>query len=292
MINSVNIGNISNFSAKIADNQTRKNSLPQKQNLSFGHEDEYKSHPIRDLFVTLTNDFVGLVGFNAALWWLQDFVNSKLLIGKINKHFTKNIQDKEQLENLAKKMVEKHHLKDVLRFENGAQGEAYFTNAGNKVVIGEGEYSALFHEIGHAVEENGTKVFKWLQNHRGNYTVLSLALYALLSQTQKPQTYYEDEDQGIGGKVKNFLRKSNAVIPLLAFSPELITEGKATSTGLKFLRKEIGKDSLLYKNIRKSYLTCFATYLFIPVSIMLMDSLQRSATKVRMKKQASRNGYY
>lgn len=293
MINIVNIGNISNFSAKSADNQARKNSLSQKQNLSFGHEDEYKNHPIRDLFVTLTDDLVGLVGFNAALWWLQDFVNSKLLVGKINKHFTDKIQDNEKLRDLADKMLDKHELLNgpqKVEILPGNPGEAYYTHVGNHVVVDKNNYSSLFHEIGHAVEENKTNVFKWLQRGRGNYTLLSLALYTLLSQTQKPQNYYDDEDQSIGGKIKNFLSKSNAIIPLLAFSPELITEARASIIGKNFLKEKLGKSSPLYKNICHSYLACFATYLFIPVSIMLMDSLQRSAAKVREKKHT--NSYY
>lgn len=308
MINSVNIGNISNFSAKSTDTQSCKNSFSPTRNMSFGHEDEYKSHPIRDLFVTITDDFVGLVGFNAALWWLQDFVNGKLLVGKINKHFTNKIKDNDELEKLARQMLNENKLdrndaKHVHLKLDGAPGQAFYTHVGNgstikpnSIVVEKNNYSSLFHEIGHAIEENKTNVFKWLQRGRGNYTILSLALYTLLSQNQKPQNYDDDdENQGIGGKIRNFLSKSNAVIPLLAFSPELITEGKASQTGLKFLKEKLGKGEItkeLYKNIRRSYLTCFATYLFIPVSIMLMDSLQRSAEKVRTKKRNSINRYY
>lgn len=289
MINSVNIANTSNLSANYADIQARKNPTTSK-NIQFGYrDDDYNSHPVRDLFLTLTNGMVGLVGVNTALWWIQNFVNGKLLVGKINKHFTDKIKDNDKLEKLAFEMREHHELNDGPQKVNifrGKPGEAFYTHAGNNIipansiVVGKNNYSSLFHELGHAVEENKTNIFKKLQRFRGNYTILALGLYALLSQNKKPQrTLDENENQGVGAKIKNFLSKSNAVIPILAFSPELITEAKASTEGLKFLRTKISNKSALYKNIRASYITCFLTYLFVPVSIMLMDTLQRSVEK-------------
>ncbi|MDD3437443.1 MAG: hypothetical protein PHC64_09865 [Candidatus Gastranaerophilales bacterium] len=76
----------------------------------------------------------------------------------------------------------------------------------------------------------------------------------------------------------------------MAFSPELITEAKASLEGIKFLKKtNISKAAL--HNIKMSYLTCFATYLFIPVSIMLIDAVRNSANKARQRKIAEQNGY-
>ena len=295
MINSVNLYNFQPY--KKADNNGNKPIQPQTT-VPFGRgQSQGILGSIKDTFLTITDGALGVVGLNAALWWVQGFVNGKLLVGKINKHFTDKItpEEKVKLPSLAQEMLEKHGLhegaKKVNIFE-GQPGQAFYTHVGdpkielppNSIVVGKNQHSSLFHEIGHAVEENNTSIFKKLQRGRGNYTVLALALYALLS-GRKQQ---DDGNYSIGSS----LSKSDVAIPLLAFAPELATEAKASIEGLKFLKGKIGKESSLYKNIRKSYLTCFATYLFIPLSIIIMDALRSGANKVHEKHQARQNQYY
>lgn len=306
MIGSIAKNNINCFAAANADNLScnkKKNTNP-----SFG--DSYYSNqsnpsvfqPIKDMVVSLTDDAVGMVGFNVALWWLQDFVNGKVLVGKINKHYTDKIKPEitTKLPDLANKMQKDKGLEKVFIDTNGALGEAFFTHKGNFVSVGKDQYSSLFHELGHAFEENKTVFWKYLQRFRtnpytkkfgGNYTLLALGLYALLSQRQKTYTD-EDYHPGLKAKIKSFLNKSDAIVPLLAFSPELITEAKASHEGLKFLRKNIGKESSVYKNIRNSYIACFGTYLFIPISIMLLDGIRNEANKIRQKRAMQREQVY
>lgn len=301
MINSVNAYSVNAYSV----NNTYKKDFGSKKtsksnqsrvNLTFG--DSYQSSPfqgLKDLAVTLTNDVVGLFGVNAALMAMQRFVNGKVLIGKINKHFTKDITDADnnKLAKLADEMREQKGLANKLIFNKGNPGEAYYTHLGNKIVVDPKQMSSIFHEIGHAIEENSTKVLKFLQRGRGHYTELSLALYMLMSMRPKKKDHYQDtENQGIGSKIANFVSKSDAVIPLLAFAPELITEGKASQYGLKFLKEKLGKEAPLYKNIKKSYLTCFATYLFIPVSIMLVDAIRNSANKAMQRRKLQQSQFY
>lgn len=291
MVNSVNMVNMNTFSANkskgLADDKTRSK-------INFGDREKSQSyHPIRDMALILTNDLVGLAGVNTVLWAMQKFVNEDILINKINQHFTKKIEEPEKLRNLAddmlddKKLTEKYlGNKKVNIIDYAGEGQAYFTHKGNNVVVGKDKFSALFHEIGHAVEENNTKFFKTLQRGRGNYTLLSLALYTLLAQRQK----------------KNGESKSDAIIPLLAFAPELITEAKATIEGLKYLDTKTNKPNKpflsknislkTFKNIRRSYLTCFATYLFVPISIMLVEALRKSADKAIQRHQERKNGFY
>lgn len=294
MINSVNAYGVNN-SYKSFDGQNTSRSNQSRANVAFG--DNYQPSPfqgLKDLAVTLTNDFVGLAGVNAVLYAMQRFVNGKILIGKINKHFTKNItnEDNKKLVNLAVEMRKKADLDKIVAIEPGQPGQAYFTHEGNKVVVGEDQISSLFHEMGHAIEENKTTVLKKLQRGRGHYTELALGLYMLMSMRPKKNDYYQDENQGIGSKITNFLSHSDAVIPLLAFAPELITEAKASQYGLKFLKEKLGKDAALYKNIKKSYLTCFATYLFIPLSIMLVDAIRNSANKAIQRRRLEQSQYY
>lgn len=312
MVNSVNSYGVKNTQNNNLDVKTASKVNQTRANVEFGYGGYYQEpqspfQGLKDLAVTLTNDVVGFLGVNAVLLGMQKFVNGNILIGKINKHFTKDItnEDNKKLIDVAIQMREKHDLhQGPKRVEilPGTNGEAYFTHVGNKVVVGQDQISSLFHEIGHAVEENKTTVLKQLQRFRGHYTELSLALYMLMSMRPKNKDnyYQEDQNQGVGSKIANFVSKSDAVIPLIAFAPELITEAKASQYGLKFLKSKIGDTKInpemieksLYNKIKKSYLTCFATYLFIPVSIMLVDAIRNSANKAMQRRKAERNQFY
>lgn len=297
MINSVNFPNLNQtsvFDNKISAQNRQKN---QAENIHFG--DYYSgyyapSHPLKDGLLSLTNGLIGLFGFNAVLWGIQDFVNGKILVGKINKHYTDKIHNELQLTQLASKMLEDNGLDKTVKREIGRNGEAYFTALGNKIVTGADKSSALFHEIGHSIIENNTTLLKGLQRFRGNYTILALGLYALMSQGQKKnQDVFGDEKQGFFTKAKNFLSRSTLLVPLLAFSPELITEAMASKLGIDFLSKQqkLGKISEeALKNIKKSYAACFGTYLFIPVSIIMMELLTSGIEK-EINKHKSRDVY-
>lgn len=289
MIRNVNFLNTNQYLGSQNKNCSNSQS-PSK--VSFGYQQQYQSpHPIRDFILTMTDDVIGLAGFNTALWAIQKFVNNDILIGKINQHFTKNITNKEQLELLARIMRRENHLDgkggnpfvDIIK--NAPLGRAYYSPEYNHVVVGKDKFSALFHELGHACEENNTKLLKLLQGGRGHYTELSLILYTLLAQRQKSNN-------------NGSLNKSDAIIPLLAFSPELITEGAASLKGLNFLKTKIGEGAdkiskATYKNISRSYATCFMTYLFIPVSIILLDLLRNGANNARQRKMiVKKNQFY
>lgn len=299
MINSINLNGYS--SVKNQNNVGNKKPDLSSNKLSFGdyyyYQDENIFDKLRNGFLSLTSSVMGLVGFNAALWFIQEKVNSNLLIGKINKHYTDKIKDDGLLKKMSEEMLKKHKLTDTVSNATGANGEAYYTAIGNKIVIGKDKASALFHEIGHAVIENNTTILKKLQNFRGNYSILALALYALMPQHRTPNydMYGRRKREGIFEKIKNLITNPTVIIPLVAFSPELITEAKASKIGLKFLKEKVKSGAIensLYKNIKKSYLTCFATYLFIPISIIIMDSLQNSVDRYRERRRMRQEQYY
>ena len=293
MINSVNSGSLNNlntsnaFSAKKTENNLRCKKNQHCNNPSFGYREDYEPHPIRDFFLSVTSGTMGLIGFNAALLGLRSFVIDKMLIGKINKHFTSKIskQESNKLEKLANEMMDGIRPNKQKPFDytilNDTKGEAFYTHEHNHVFISKNQKSSLFHEVGHAIQENNTKVFKRLQRGRGRYAYLSLALYALMPRKK--------DNNGENESIIN----RNLAVPLLAFSPELITEAKASKLGLDFLKKKLDAGEItksMYKNIKHSYLTCFATYLFIPLSIIMMHMLESGAQKAVNKRKAAQ--YY
>lgn len=294
------INTLNNHNATV--NNTEEKVFANKHNQAFGYQErsQSKGSTIKDVLLILTNSAVGLAGFNTVLAGMQRVISGKVLIGKINNHFMKNISPEEnsKLLNLAENMWKESGLKGkgVKLNSNGPIGEAYFTHIGNKVVVGPDKYSALFHEFGHAIEENFTNNLKKLQRFRGHYGELSLFLYFLMAiRPKKKENNKNPENQTFGDKVKNSISKSNALIPLVAFSPELVTEGMATHKGLDFLRKQLKDGKItkkLFTNIKNSYYTCFMTYLFAPISIMLLDVLRRNAYKAAAKHNIQQTPYY
>lgn len=307
MINSVNLNEIS-FQASGLESQ-KSAVIPQVgqkhrrvkgsvNEVPFGSKDTESAgigESIQSGLLSLTDGLLGLVGFNAALWFIQSFVNGKLLIGKINKHYTKGINNPEQLHALAEEMKEKRGLQEVKIFTNGAEGDAFHTSArietpqriipANSVVIGKDQYSSLFHELGHAQIETKTTFLKWLQRGRGNYAIIALALYALMNQNRTVDPY-EKEQRGVLSKIFHSIISPTVLVPLAAFSPELITEAMASKYGLQFLKEKVKDGKItkeLFSKIKKSYITCFSTYLFIPVSIILMDALINGVRREEQK---------
>lgn len=280
MINGINYYSVNNnYSKAMGTNSDKAENKRAKISFGYGEDSQSPFQKLKDLAVILTNDAVGFIGVNAVLWGIQKFVNNDILIGKINKHFTKDIDAKniDKLDTLADEMLDKKGLTDKVERFIGPNGEAYFDHKQKIIVVGKDKYSALFHEIGHAVEENKTTLFKNLQRGRGHYAEASLLLYALLGQNKSNDS------------------KLSTVVPLLAFAPELITEAKASLEGLKFLKEKVKLQQLeksVFKKIRNSYLTCFATYLFIPVSIMLVDAIKHSADNAIQRRKMERQQVY
>lgn len=308
MINSVNLSKINPFSASGNSSYSAQNKgqttlhATSHSQPSFGYGEYYSDHPMKDALFGMTDGIWNLVGFNVALGWLQNFVNGKVLVGKINKHYTDKIQDKKHLESLYEEMKHEEGLQNVTRYI-GEPSEAFYTASGNakreinpnSVVVGENEFSSLFHELGHAKIENKTGLLKELQRFRGNYTWLALGLYALMSQNRNQnQDAFGDGRKSFGQKMANFVGRVSLLVPLLAFSPELITEAKASHYGLKFLAKKVKEGKLeesVFKNIKNSYKACFGTYLFIPVSIIMMELLTSGIEK-EINKSKQQNVYY
>ncbi len=178
-------------------------------------------------------------------------------------------------------------LKNVIINKNGQ--DAYFTHVNNYIKVTKDTLISLPHEIGHAVEENSTKFLKKLQRSRGKYAALALILYGL--GREKPAN--TKGGQTLWGKFQNFLYKYNLLVPLIAFSPELITEFAASKIGIDYIKehiknlktdtvknaKSIAKSKNILKVAKKHYAVAFCTYLSLPLFAILDNYIFKKATK-------------
>jgi len=173
--------------------------------------------------------------------------------------------------------------------------DAYFNHATNQIKVTKNTLISLPHEIGHAVQEHSTKFFKALQRNRGNYTTLALLLYGL----GRSKPINKKGEETISTKLQNLLYKYNVLVPLIAFSPELITEYKASKIGIDYLKKHVNsvEEKLkhaasnkqlstqltnaksILKAAKKHYAIAFCTYLALPVFAMLDNFIFKQFSK-------------
>ena len=115
-----------------------------------------------------------------------------------------------------------------------------------------------FHELGHAMNYNFSKIGKLLQNSRKISKPLAviIGLYSLLT-TTTPKSKYRNLTTG--EKTTNFIRENAGKLAFLAFTPMLIEEGMATLKGQKWANKLLDKDTA--KQVFKCNKTAYLSYL-------------------------------
>ena len=187
------------------------------------------------------------------------------------------LQDKGLMQNPVKQgadigTVYSDGLKKLSLIIENNGNNAYFDHINKQIRVSKNTLLSLPHEIGHAVEENSTTFFKALQRFRGNYTMLALILYGL---GRSKSTNKKGKETFIG-KIQNTLYKYNLLVPLIAFSPELITEFKASKIGLDYL-KQIKAPKNIIKAARKHYAIAFCTYLALPAFAVLDNLIIKKA---------------
>ncbi len=152
--------------------------------------------------------------------------------------------------------------------------KAYFDHMNKQICVTKKTLLALPHEIGHAVQENCTTFLKKLQRSRGMYAYLAMFLYGM----GRKKSNDPNAEQTTTGKLRNILYKYSLGIPLLAYSPELITEFQASKIGIKYLKDAKVSKSLL-SAAKKHYAVAFCTYLALPLFAIMDAFIFKKANK-------------
>lgn len=191
----------------------------------------------------------------------------------------KILKDKGLMQNIQKieypnATIYTDNLKKLNLFVEKTGQNAHFDYINKAIKVSKNTLLSLPHEIGHAVQENNTTILKKLQRFRGNYSFLALLLYGLgRNKSTDPK-----EKKSIFGKAQDILHKYNLLIPLIAFSPELITEFAASKIGTNSLKKANAPKSLI-NSARKHYAIAFCTYLALPLFAVLDNLILKKASK-------------
>lgn len=145
---------------------------------------------------------------------------------------------------------------------------AFFRRSKNVVTINDkGLYSAVFHEIGHALNFNNSKFMSFLQKNK-TFSMIGLPIVAfgsLLvglfdnkeSKNKKTETETETET------VVDFIHDNAGKLTFATFLPVLIEEGMASIKGVKLAKPYL--DKVQHQLNIKNHLIAFSSYLQVPI---------------------------
>lgn len=135
----------------------------------------------------------------------------------------------------------------------------------NSILINKDKFStAVFHEIGHAINYNKSKFWKAMQKMRmpGIYLADGLPLFAAFSNKAEAK---DGEELTKGQKVKNALRNNAGKIAFASMVPMLMEEGMASIRGCKWANANLPKE--LAKKVLKTNIGGYASYLATALSL-------------------------
>lgn len=176
------------------------------------------------------------------------------------------IFEKLGLTDSDKIMLDKATKTQMLQFKLGLNA-CYLPNANKIILPDKALQTSVFHEMGHALNNNGGKLLKNLQKLRPLAMTVP-AVILMVSLLNKRKTTDEKSDN----KIQNLfdgIKKNAGKITALAMLPMVAEEGIASLRGDKIARNLV-KDGKLTKNllkqIRKTNALGFASYALVAIT--------------------------
>ena len=191
-------------------------------------------------------------------------------------------------EQMTKMMDEMIKRAQFMQFKLG-MNSAYFPKA-NKILVSEQTLSpSVFHEIGHALNNNFSKVGKVLQKMRPA-ALIAVPIISLLALTTKRRVEDKPKDRKINNGL-DFIKRNAGQLTLLAFAPVLIEESMATIKGNKLAKNLLADAPKLLKKVKIGNALGLASYTLAAVGsafalkagIKAKDNIQH---KYELKKMA------
>ena len=218
-----------------------------------------------------------------------------------NKKFLKKMKS---LENLG---LEASDITDIVAkagttmFKMG-QNACYLPNA-NKIIIPDKHLqTSVFHEMGHALNNNGGVILKTLQKARPLAKTIPAATLLIALLNKRPENSPKADTTTLKGKVQyvaDKIKDNAALITGLSMAPMLLEEGIASLRG-QGIAKQLVKDGTLskelFKKIKLTNLGGFSSYALALVAgvigckfaIKIKDNIQEKYEAKKLAKEAKK----
>ena len=162
---------------------------------------------------------------------------------------------------------------------------AAYTFKSKKLILPEGKKLSLaaFHEVGHAMNANMSKIGKLLQSCRTlTFLAIPISLIALLKAPKKEG----EKPQGLVDKTTTFVKNNAGKLTFMTFLPMLIEEGMASLKGNSLARKLLSPElaSKVIKTNKIAYLTYLATAVTAGLGIYLGTKVKDKICKPKTEK--------
>ena len=133
---------------------------------------------------------------------------------------------------------------------------AFYTFVSKKILIPEdGLGLAMFHEVGHAMNANLSKIGKMLQNCRGLFLLaMPISLIALFKTKKAP----DEKPKNKLDEATTFIKNNAGKLTFMTFLPLLIEEGLASIKGNKIAKQMLTPE--LARKVAKTNALGFSTY--------------------------------
>lgn len=132
---------------------------------------------------------------------------------------------------------------------------AFFMPVTNKIVLPKiGCESAVFHEMGHAMNANLSKFGKYLQKCRPLTIIADVMFLIALLKTKKEK---DEKPKGFVDKTTDFIKNNVGKLSFLAFVPAILEEGLASYKGEKLAKNFLSAD-LMKKVVKTNRIGLFS----------------------------------
>lgn len=176
-----------------------------------------------------------------------------------------NLKPKTEPQSFMKKMFNIISVNQKKALAHGLN--AFFMPKNNRVRINnERKYSAVFHEIGHAMNYNNSKIMKLMQQSRPfcNIALPVVAISTLGVGLFKNRKYNESEESQ-KGTITNFIKNNAGKLTFATWIPILFEEGIASLKGIKLAKPYLSEaQHILHKN---NLTKAFSSYLLLPAVV-------------------------
>ena len=163
---------------------------------------------------------------------------------------------------------------------------AFFNPVTKEIGVNKGKLpTALFHEIGHAYNNNNSKFWSAMQKMRNPSMMLASTL-VLFSAFSKKAEAEPGKELTTAQKAKNFVRKHAGALTALSMTPVVAEEVMASVRGVQYANKNLAKD--LAKQVTKTNILGAISYIGAAVGFALASHVAIKVKDSIMEKQKAK----